>query len=167
MKTNAENSAECEWVAAELGQRPPSPDSAQRLEIHLTHCEACRLARDWDRQLADILQDSRFVPTRDGIEPRLQTLIARRNTRRLSGVSAAIAAAATLFLCGTIAWWTGDSRTSTEDRPESAASMTEPGEPLPLDALTILASEPPVPTLNRPQISWLAVLTDATEGELP
>lgn len=165
--TNAERPAECEWALAELGQRPPSPASARRLEQHLAHCEACRRARDWDRKLADILHDASVAASRGGIEQRVQALIAHRRTQRSSGIAAGIAAAATLLVCGAIAWWMGDSRMSTGTRPELVAGTTETGEPLALDALTILASEPPVPTLNRPQVAWLAVLTDAAEGELP
>jgi hypothetical protein len=117
--------------------------------------------------LADILHDASVAASRGGIEQRVQALIAHRRTQRSSGIAAGMAAAATLLVCGAIAWWMGDSRMSTGTRPELVAGTTETGEPLALDALTILASEPPVPTLNRPQVAWLAVLTDAAEGELP
>ena len=167
MKTNAERPADCEWELVELGQRPRSPENARKLELHLAGCETCRRQFEWDCCLADLLQDGRVVAVRGGIEHRVRALIARRRTWRWCGVSAGMAAAATLLVSGTIEWWMSDSPTSTGTPQELVAGKLETDELLTLDALTILASDPPVPTLNRPQVAWLAVLTGATEGESP
>lgn len=164
---NDERSTECEWARLQVGRQPLSAQDSCRLERHLAACAACRETRDWDDQLAVILRDTPLPPVGTGIERRVHMLRARRRTLQWSVASAAIAATVTLMLSGPILWWLSDAVDRPLARSGQAAGQSVSEDPLPLASLTILASEPPVPILNRPQAAWLAVLTDSAEGELP
>lgn len=162
-----ERCAECDWALAELGERQPTPEVASRLEEHLAACPTCRQARDWDRQLAVLLRDTPFPAAPTGIERRVHVLLGRRQAVRSSGRAATAATAATILVCLGTAWWAGGLRNGPTPRPPVDMHDSLAAESLPLETLMILAAAPPVPALSHPQSAWLAVLTEASQGELP
>jgi hypothetical protein len=159
-----ERCAECDWALAELGERQPTPEVASRLGEHLAACPTCRQARDWDRRLATLLGDTPIPSDSTGIERRVHVLLGRRQTVRLSGRAAT---AAIILVCLGTAWWAGGLRNGPGPRPPVDMHDSLAAESLPLETLMILAAAPPVPALSHPQSAWLAVLAEASQGEVP
>lgn len=156
---------ECVWVLTELSERQLPAEAARRLEEHLAVCPSCRRARQWDRQLAGLLGAGSLPVGTQPVERRLGTLLARRKAICWSGMAATLAAAATLLLGGAVAWWMDGPLAAPTPEPRAVAiSSEDPSRSL--DDLTILVAQPPVPALDRPQSTWLAVLVEACEGEL-
>ncbi len=158
---------ECVWVRLELAERQPTPEEARRMREHLAACPACRQACDCDRELARRLRDSPFPATPVSIEQRVRLLLARRRTVRSSAVAATVATAATLLICWGAVWWTRGRPGHPVSTPAGDFREVSAAESLPLETLTVLLAAPPVPTLDRPQSAWLAVLTEASEGDIP
>ena len=102
-----EKSAECAWVLAEMSDRHPPAEVSQRIERHLAACPSCRLAREWDQQLAGLLRGDSLPVAGAEIEHRVQAILSRRQALRWSGTASLVASAATVMICLGTAWRTG------------------------------------------------------------
>ncbi len=162
-----EKSAECAWVLAEMGDRDPPAEVSQQIELHLAVCQSCRLAREWDQQLAGLLRGDSLPVAGAEIECRVQAILSRRQALRWSGTAALVASAATVLICLGTAWQTGWLRPEQDARRPFELQESPVGDSLPLEVLTVLTANPPVSALDRSHSAWLAVLTEASQGEVP
>ena len=156
-----ERPVECRWAILEMAGGLHPPGDARRLEAHLAECADCRSAAEWNRRLAVLLSNHPLPDAPENIETRVRALLHRRRTLRWMGTAAALASASVLVLL---------IGTKLLDRPDSGREGGPPARVAvsPVDDLgefAPLAEDPPVVAAGRLQDSWIAVLTEASEGE--
>jgi len=153
---------ECEWASSELSEDPCAPDDLRRLDAHLASCTRCRRDAEWHRRLADLLGPGSLPSAPEGIERRVRALIRRRRAMRWTGAAAALACggAALIFLGPTLI---GPPPSAPRSPVIATNPVADPADDL--SDLAFLVSAPPIVPLDPVQASWIAVLTEASEGD--
>ena len=163
----------CDWAAEELSESASAPDDRRRLEAHLASCPRCREDSEWHRRLAGILGAASPAQASGGIERRVRALLRRRRAARWASAAAAVAAigGASVFLAPEFLGRSPSAppavaRPSPESPPAASGPSSPADFPASADDLAFLAAAPPVAPQDPSQAAWIAVLTEACQGDL-